>query len=388
MKKAFVLIIALATLVACLAIPVGAADGDIIYSEDFNSAKTLEEIGWTVENALTTSSAKYTFEGGQLVIDNLDSTVGTSVDSFATIIDGELMKPYTAADYSYQCTVTYLEAENSERYMAFLVNYDGGGNYYSVAPIKACGYGANQARFMGKWTGAYKWNCMDEPGSGLWMSSLDKADTVDVPMITKLYGEEFDKASYAMLGRTFTVRVQVSTDKGQTVYITPLDGVNASKEIKVSEYGPEAYALWGCTDAYGIGIMTSLKVKLALDDLIVWTGTGAAPSMPVSNVRPSTPAETTADTTSAVPADTTTATPVDTTTAAPVDTTTVPKDTSTAVPSDTTTASLSDTATPSVTTTAPADDSKGCGGSVIPTFGLAGFAAIIAIAGVAKKNKE
>ncbi len=263
MKKLFSLL--LATVFICLTcLSAHAVEGDVIYSEDFDNIQNFADTGWTIpENALTVSTAKYSIEDGRLIIDNLDASVGKSADSFAIIVPDAIMSAYADKTYSYQYEMTYLAAENSERYASVLVNYNGASGY-AMQTFKVCGYGTNQVRRADN----KAWVTLDKPGSNLSMTVLSDTET-DKTLLSKLYNETLDRSAYALINRTFTVRVEVTPTAGCTVYI---NNVKVSESVQNLDY-------WTMSGVHNLGFKTSVKVKLALDNLIVWEGAGEAPNL-------------------------------------------------------------------------------------------------------------
>ncbi len=276
MKKLSVFLCMSLTLVICFFMPVSAgvmvpegtdgsslAPGTVIYSEDFNSAKgsstqeTVDSLGWTISEGLREFTAVLSVKDGKLHADNLDATVGTSNDSYAVIMDSDFLRKICTYDYTYQYDATYLEAENTYRYVSLLCNYDGVDNYNTV-DVRIRGDGYNQVR-----RGESNWIHYNNT-----TCPLRAAD--DTSMLHALYGETFDENVPAMQNRTFTVRVEMSMEKGPAVYV---NGMLVSEMEENTEN-------WGDIDAYAICYKTSTKLLSEIDNIIIWAGTGVEPVFP------------------------------------------------------------------------------------------------------------
>ena len=239
------------------------APGDLIYSEDFNSAngsstrETVDSLGWSVSEGLREFTAQLSVKDGKLHIDNLDATTGASNDSYAIIMDSDFLMNICTHDYTYQYDVTYLDAENTYRYVSLLCNYDRVDNYNTV-DVRIRGDGYNQVR-----RGESSWIHYNNTTCPL--RAID-----DTSMLYALYGETFDENKMAMQNRTFTVRVEMSMEKGPTVYV---NGVLVSEMEENTEN-------WGDIDAYAICFKTSTKLLAEVDNIMIWAGTGIEPHFP------------------------------------------------------------------------------------------------------------
>ncbi len=273
MKKALYSVILTVLLAALLASSISAgkifssapdanlAPGTIIYFENFDNVSgtdtdsTLQSLGWTKSEGFKTCTAILTIENGQLHIDNLDETVGESSDSYALIMDSNYLKDFCSGDYSYQYEATYREAGNTYRYLSLLCNYDGMNNYNTV-DVRFRGDGYNQIRHDSAWI-----HYSDD--------EVPMGDPSDTGMCKSVFGFDFDENEYALKDITFTVRVEMSQEKGPTVYV---NGTKVSEMIKNQEE-------WGSIDAYAIAFKSSTMLKADFDNLIIWAGTGVEPDM-------------------------------------------------------------------------------------------------------------
>ncbi|NLB15767.1 MAG: hypothetical protein GX827_03030 [Clostridiales bacterium] len=235
------------------------APGTIIYFENFDNASdtdtdsTLQSLGWTKSEGFKTCTAVMTIENGQLHIDNLDETVGESSDSYAVIMDSDYLKNFCSGDYSYQYEATYREAGNTYRYLSLLCNYDGMNNYNTV-DVRFRGDGYNQIRHDSDWT-----HYSDD--------EVPMGDTSDTGMCKTVFGIDFDENEYSLKDITFTVRVEMSKEKGPTVYV---NGTKVSEMVKNQDQ-------WGSINAYAIAFKSSTMLKADFDNLIIWAGTGVEP---------------------------------------------------------------------------------------------------------------
>ncbi|MBQ8400623.1 MAG: hypothetical protein IJX14_01710 [Clostridia bacterium] len=239
------------------------AAGTLIYYEDFEGLygegtdDSLDALGWTKSENLLAYTAQLSIDNGYLSIDNLDETVGTSNDSYAVMMDDDYLAKFAKGDYTYQYDVTYRGAGNSYRYVSLLVNYDGNNNYDTV-DMRMRGDGYNQTRRGTEWI---HYNDTTSPIRA----------TDDTAILTQLFGVAYDENAYSLQDKTITVRVEVSQEKGPTVYVNG---------IKVSEMAANADK-WGTLESTAMAFKASNKVKADIDNIMIWAGTGVEPDMSV-----------------------------------------------------------------------------------------------------------
>ncbi len=257
----------------CLS-PLAAHDCEMIYYEDFSSygnksgsTETLGALGWTLSEDYKKNTALYSIEDGRLICNNLEKTVGTSSDSYVTVLDNDYLSEVARGDYSYSYELTYLDAEKYDRYVCLISNYNGYTSYNS-AHIRVGGYGNNQVRTA---SDSSKW--YDHDGGMCKATSGDDTLSMQLFGLPAVTATKTSAADYPFTGRTLHVRVAVKSEEGPTVYI---NGVCVSapdgKKSEVFESSTEY--------AQAIALKTSPKVKAAIDNITVWTGTG---ERPVSN---------------------------------------------------------------------------------------------------------
>lgn len=275
MKKILAVIFALVLVISCAAVPAfakkvqsGSVDasklpaGTLIYYEDFEDIEAqdtdsaIDALGWTKSEDFKEFTAQLKVADGRLYIDNLDSTVGTSNDSYATIMSSDYLAKVCNKDYTYQYDVTYRDAENTYRYVSLLCNYDGTNNYNTV-DMRIRGDGYNQTRHGDSWV---HYNNDNE---------FPICTRDNTAILTQLFGDTFDENVPALKDRTITVRVETSIEKGPTVYV---NGIRVSEMTTNTD-------LWNTIDSYAIAFKTSTKLLAEMDNFMVWTGIGVEPDM-------------------------------------------------------------------------------------------------------------
>lgn len=275
MKKVLCALLSLCLLLPTAVVlpqPASAAlsDGRMIYYEDFDradsadSAATLSALGWTLSEDLNKNTARYSIQSGRLVCDNLTATVGTSVDSYVTVLDNAAMSEVARGDYTISYQLRYLAAENANRYAAMIYNYNGYQNYNSVH-IRIGGTGNNQVRAYGS-----TWATYDDPGTADAAGFLASNGTNAISR--RLFGKASNTtAPYALTGETLTVVIHVDADRGPTVVVNGM---------KLSEANSKCRELFLSSREYGsaIALKTSLKVRAEIDNVAVWTGLGEMPA--------------------------------------------------------------------------------------------------------------
>ena len=231
-------------------------EGSLIYVEDFDgftadgTDKVLAKLDWTLSEGLTTSTMKLSVADGKLLVDNLDAS---SVDSYALIMDSDYLKNVCNADYTYEYEVTYLDAGNTSRYVSLLCNYDGKDNYNTV-DMRIRGDGYNQVRKGSSW---------------IWYNDTvcPIRATDSTAAITQLFGDKFDESGMLLKGKTITIRVETSIEKGPSVYVN---------NILVSDM-QDHKDQWNTIDSYAICFKASKLIKAEIDNIRIWTGLSDQP---------------------------------------------------------------------------------------------------------------
>lgn len=229
--------------------------GTLIYSESFdgNAAdtdKALAQLGWTKAEGLRKFTMKLSISDGKLHIDNLDAS---SEDSYALMMDSDYLAKVCNSDYTYEYEVTYLDAGNTSRYVSLLCNYDGKNNYNTV-DMRIRGDGYNQVRIGDSWIHYNNTTC-----------PLRATDSTAI--IEKLFGTKFDANGMLLKGKTVTVRVETSIEKGPTVYVNNIlaSDMQANKDK------------WNTIKSYAMCFKASKLIKADIDNIRVWTGTADKP---------------------------------------------------------------------------------------------------------------
>ena len=241
------------------------APGTLIYYEDFDlddeddTDCTLDALTWEKSEGFKEFTAKLSLAGGMLHIDNLEATVGTSNDSYATVLEEDYAKKFTGAPYTYQYDVTYRDAGNPYRYLSVLLNYNGMDQYNTV-DMRIRGDGYNQYRQGGDWV---HYSADDTP-----MGAHD-----DSAILTTLFGVPFDENELGLQNRTITVRCEVDPTAGCTVYV---NGVQVSTMTDHADMWKEL-----ASDAHAVAFKTSTFLLADFDNFMIWSGTGCEPDLSV-----------------------------------------------------------------------------------------------------------
>lgn len=230
--------------------------GTLIYKETFDGITaadtdaSLKALGWSKVEKLTKYTANLSIKDGKLIIAN---EAADSNDSYALMMDDEYLKNVCNADYTYQYDVTYTGAGNTSRYVSLLCNYDGNNNYNTV-DMRIRGDGYNQTRRGDQWIHYNNTTCPIRA-------------TDDTAAITQLFGEKFDANGMLLKGKTITIRVETSIEKGPTVYVNGImmSDMQANKDK------------WNTIDAYAMCFKASKLIGAEIDNIMVWTGTADEP---------------------------------------------------------------------------------------------------------------
>lgn len=288
MKRTASIILAILTLLPCLVFPAAItasgkpAAGTMVYYEGFDysdttgNATVLSKLGWTLSEELNKNTAKYSIEGGKLLCDNLSATVGKPKDSYVTVLDDAAMSEVAEGDYTISYDLTYVSAENPERYVAMIYNYNGY-KTYNTTHIRIGGTGNNQARIYGSTYKTY-----DNPGVSDAEGFLGSSGKNSVSK--RVFGiSPSTSAPYPLEGRTMTVTLKVDKDRGTSVYINGI--LLSSPNSTYSEFFEASQEY-----SSAIALKTSLKVKAYVDNIAVYTGLGNMPSnKKVTYKHPATP---------------------------------------------------------------------------------------------------
>lgn len=257
MKKFILFALIVLVLQSLVILPISAEDAAVIYAENFNKVSSYEELGYVKNEGFKPNTAKYSIADGALQIDNLDASVGTSGDSYITILDSAAVAPYVKGDYTIQYDLTYQAAEGADRYCVMIYNYDGA-DTYCTNHIRFRGTGNNEVRVAGEFK-----NFM-EGSSVTWYDT-----TAENCILTRLTGLPYDDGvNNTLAGKTLTIRIQVDADKGPLVYV---NGQLMPEPTALPAWGADAFK------SYAIGLKTSKKIKATVDNIAVWTGLGDCP---------------------------------------------------------------------------------------------------------------
>lgn len=259
--------------------PAPAPDGTLIYYENFNNRKTssttaLADLGWTADTtangAYKNNTTNYSFRdyGGsrQLYLDNNRTNCS---DSYAVILTSAQMGRYHEQNYSYQYDVTYLDAGDGKRYIVLGSEYNG--PFYNSFHFRNSGYANNQVHKDGEW---YTYDV-----SGSYYCSYQNANS----LATKLLGKTFNVNTNAFYGISVSIRYAIDWESGVTVSmrVNTAGYPGSGKWTVVSKSSPSGAAFkYFDRDAGGAALIlkTGGKQNGYVDNILVWTGTGDAPT--------------------------------------------------------------------------------------------------------------
>lgn len=259
--------------------PAPLPDGKLIYAENFESYKTtsstaLADLGWvadtTFNGAYKNNTTKYSFKdfGGsrQLYLDNNRTDCS---DSYAIVLTNEQMGVLHSQNYSYQYDLNYADSSDAKRYIVLCSEYNGA--YYNSFHLRNNGSANNQAHWNDSW---YTYDV-----SGVYYA----ANTNSFSIATKLLGVTFSETKNALKGISVSVRYTVDWTNGNTVAIrvnTPgYPGSGKWTVVSKASKSAAGASAWG-PDKGGAAIVlkTGGKQNGYVDNILVWTGTGEAPT--------------------------------------------------------------------------------------------------------------
>ncbi|MBO7254191.1 MAG: hypothetical protein J6V36_02690, partial [Clostridia bacterium] len=243
----------------------GLAAGTVVYYEDFNypndstKKSVLSTLGWEVSTEQNANNTNYEIKDGRLYCDSISTSA--AADSYVTVLDNEAMGEVAQGDYTITYKLTYAAATGHTRYGAMIYNYNGYKSYNSVH-LRIAGFGNNEVR------NANRWYAYDG-------GTLGAKDTSSVSY--KLFGVKASTAdassntNYPFVKKELTIRVAIDKDVGPTVYVN---------NVKVSTPNSKYKTLFDSSYEYAkaIGLIISNGVQLYIDDIMVYTGLGAAPT--------------------------------------------------------------------------------------------------------------
>jgi hypothetical protein len=270
------------------------------YKTDTQAFFDEMNLGWEMTTFLSNGgTVRYYIENEKLVCDNLD--VDLSGDGAINTADGDIdstdalvvaypslsMEKVARSDYTIEYEVTYLDANENNRYCGVIYNFNGKTSY-DIFILRVNGSGNNQRRIAGGHYTTYDHQTSEHNAANLdtgaatagKSSIINKLTNGEVKVLgTKVDMWTFDeaqKAAYApMLGRTLNIRIEVNQVKGPELYVNDILVSKPATYLtdpddKNSEVAANAY--WGAQTNYGefaIGFFVSQRVKLTIDNIKV-----------------------------------------------------------------------------------------------------------------------
>ncbi|MBE7065193.1 MAG: hypothetical protein E7384_05210 [Ruminococcaceae bacterium] len=254
-------------------------DGTLIYYEDFDDSKELarvtqivNEFGYrvlskSVHGAYSDNSTKYRvteYKDGKALY--LENNTANGTDSYFEILSAAEMGYIHEQNYTVQYDVEYADADGTNRYITLANGY--GGNFYYSFFLRNGGIGDYQCHYAGNW--------YDLDGDG---TSAKGKDSIAY----KLLGKEYDKENQVFKGVSLSVRHVVDWQNGGAVYIRVNDPASYSKGewilISRTSETSDGFSYWNtdCGSA-SLVLKTGGKQNGYVDNIAVWTGTGAEPA--------------------------------------------------------------------------------------------------------------
>lgn len=254
MKRILTLAVCL-LMIAALFVPVSAAEAKIVYSQDFSSVKSFDELGWTKNEVFTPNTATYTIADGKLIVDNINDA---AKDSYVIMVPASTMASVIKDDYTVQYDITLLDASASDRYLCVLVNYDRElGNSYTSCHIRMRGTGNWETRTTGSWT------TIDGNGEVGGFPIANSDNTIGM----RVFGDtSYDSAAYALQNKKMTVRQEFYKDGSSKIYINDVLITGTDKD-SIPQFQLN-------TNFSEIALKAGGKVKAEFDNFTVATGIG------------------------------------------------------------------------------------------------------------------
>ncbi|MGN1346086.1 MAG: hypothetical protein ACI4V1_04825 [Eubacteriales bacterium] len=258
MKKAFVLLLAAMLAAGTMVLPAAAeGDGEIVYVQTFDDVASFDDLGWEICESLTTNTSTYTVEDGKLTVDNIGGN-----DSYVIVVPASVMDEVNKGDYTVGYDFTLLEAGDTARYLAMLVNYDREiGNTYNSLHMRMKGYADFQNRFAGTWS-----------------SNLDLTSGYqDLPVFTskddgaisnRLFGLAYNEAEMVIANLPIRYEMRIC-NSGQYVEVY-MNGVLISG---TDEAGWDQFT-WASEDYSEICLKSGASILGTVDNIVVAKGLG------------------------------------------------------------------------------------------------------------------
>ncbi len=264
----------LAALLAALALtlPASASGGKIVYEQNFDSVADFAALDWDIVESLTSNTAKYSIESGQLLVDNIGGH-----DSYAVMVPEDVMRSVIAGDYTVQYDITLLEGGDTSRYLAVLLNYNRQtGKDYNSLHIRIRGSGDWQTRRNGEWITLDTAGVEGRPpiNTGAGGQALAEA-AVGVP-----YGDT------ALIGQKLHVRQEITAGAGVRIFINDVF-VTGTDEKGWQDFMSIADPIQGASE---IALKAGGSVKASFDNFVVATGIGIPEPEPETTAAPVTEA--------------------------------------------------------------------------------------------------
>ena len=251
-------------------------EGQVVYNETFtysdntNSASTLNTIGWTqhtvADGAYKETAATFKLANNALYFTNNKSG---RTDGYWRInaLHGDTASALFETLYTLQYDITYTGASNAARFAGFMTEYSEDGKYYNSCVVRNGGYGNNQSHYNGSWL---DYEAMD--GTNLYAKAESDIDTDYTTIYNKLTGNPLDAPTGGVLGnKKLTVRVVCDPENGQTMYIKT---AGMSNFVKVSQTSPNGAATpyWNTWQGTSIAFKIGARVDGIIDNVTVTVG--------------------------------------------------------------------------------------------------------------------
>ena len=257
MKKLFSVLLAALLAAGTMILPAAADDGDIVYLQTFDDVASYDDLGWEIVETLTTNTTTYTVENGALTVDNLGGN-----DSYTVVVPASVMDDVNTGDYTVGYDFTLLEAGDTARYLAMLLNYDREiGNTYNSLHMRMKGYADWQNRFVGTWS-----TNMDLNGGYKDLPVFTAKD--DGAICNRLFGLPYDESAMVIAGKTIRYEMRVS-NSGQYCEIY----MNGELISGTDEAGWDQFT-WASEDYSEICLKSGGSVLGVVDNIVVVKGLG------------------------------------------------------------------------------------------------------------------
>ncbi len=265
----------------------------------------LDLIGWEMTEYLSNGGTiRYSIKDEQLIVNNLDvdadgnraitrpgntDTTYNATDGVVKVYPSLNMEKIARSDYVIEYDITYLDAQESERYAAIIYNFNEKTSY-DIFILRVAGRGNMQRRIGGNAYTTY-----DDSRTDLFTGNNDTAAQLAAgrtSLINKITDgttlvtvtsstpdlspdDENFAATVPLVGRTLSIRVEVNQVTGPEFYVNDIL-VSKAATILTDENDPESEVVanpyWGAQTNYNefaIGFFVSSRVKAAIDNIRV-----------------------------------------------------------------------------------------------------------------------